>query len=349
MAIDPQDGSPMDARLSPETRDFLRTLPRSQSAGKRRFSAAPSAIDGCEKQVAYSAISEGTNPTDSGSEDTVQAPETVEIPLTSDSEFFQLLKWELGDLNQLHRTEQKQLTAQIAKLGSHLTGLIDASSKRSRVEVQAWREIFRRYLESQVFFSTVEQGAGPRSSSSAQKQLQEFSNGLADGHMKPRLSHDGKAAVNAFLHINASLLQFMKFQEINRTALTKIMKKFEKRTALHAQTNLPLMIANEQFISQDLAKAACFAIQEQLLPIVPQINDYLCPVCFSISFKPVKLRCNHVFCIRCLIVMQRAKQDHCPLCRSSVVMEASSGTLYFFNHSYLFVLVADHASPWQKT
>jgi len=63
------------------------------------------------------------------------------------------------------------------------------------------------------------------------------------------------------------------------------------------------------------------------MSVVPQLNDYLCPVCFSISFKPIRLRCQHVFCIRCLVVMQRAKEDHCPLCRGAVIMQADSSNL----------------------
>ena len=325
VAIDPRDGSPLDAWLSPETRNFLRGLPRSPRTEKQLSISAE--INGGTSQPTLLSVSEHGNPVKPEIDDLTEAFETVEIPLTSDSEFFQILIRELGDLNQLQETKHRQLTVQINKLGSDITSLTETASKRSRPEVEAWREIFRLYVDSQIFFSTSEQDAGTRSCSAAQKQLEDFSNGIADERKRLRLSNNGSAALNSFLYINASLLHFMKFQEINRTALTKIMKKFDKRTALHMQVNLPLMLANEQFVAHDLAKAACFTIQEQLLPIVPQINDYLCPVCLTISFKPVRLRCDHVFCIRCLIIMQRAKQDHCPLCRGRVVMEASSENL----------------------
>lgn len=69
----------------------------------------------------------------------------------------------------------------------------------------------------------------------------------------------------------------------------------------------------------------CFKISEELISVIPQLNDYLCPVCYSIAFKPIRLSCGHIFCIRCMIVMQRAEEDHCPLCRGSVVMQADSG------------------------
>jgi E3 ubiquitin-protein ligase BAH len=258
--------------------------------------------------------------------------DTVEIPLTSDSEFFQTLKWELGDLNQLQQTEQTQLTIQITKLGNDITSLTSASRRRSRAELGAWREIFRLYIEHEIFFSTSEQTAGSRTSTAAQQKLTEYIQHLTLGpknNKQLRLSRPDRHALTTFLHINTSLLHFMKFQELNRTALSKILKKFDKRTALHAAqaSLLPRLLLHERFLAHDLAKAACFTIQEHLLPVVPQLSDYLCSICLGISFKPVRLRCSHVFCIRCLIVMQRAGQDRCPLCRSNVVVEATVDNL----------------------
>lgn len=68
-------------------------------------------------------------------------------------------------------------------------------------------------------------------------------------------------------------------------------------------------------------------MSRELVSIVPQINDYLCPVCFSVAYMPVRLDCQHVFCIRCIIKIQRRKEKHCPLCRADVVMTASGDNL----------------------
>lgn len=100
--------------------------------------------------------------------------------------------------------------------------------------------------------------------------------------------------------------------------------EFDKRTALGARQALPDLVSAKSLSSQSLAKSLCYKISEEVLTVVPQLNDYLCPVCFNIAYKPVRLRCGHVFCIRCIIVLQRAKDDHCPLCRGSVVMQADS-------------------------
>ncbi len=105
-----------------------------------------------------------------------------------------------------------------------------------------------------------------------------------------------------------------------------VLAEFDKRTALGAMGTATQLLSLRPFLAETMAKAVCYRVSEELLPLVPQLSDYLCPVCFSISYKPVRLRCGHVFCIRCLIVMQRAKNDHCPLCRGSVVMQADSST-----------------------
>ncbi|KAL8785937.1 MAG: hypothetical protein Q9213_003086 [Squamulea squamosa] len=39
-----------------------------------------------------------------------------------------------------------------------------------------------------------------------------------------------------------------------------------------------------------MAKFMCSQLSNEVLAIVPQLNDYICPVCYSISYKPVRLR-----------------------------------------------------------
>lgn len=44
------------------------------------------------------------------------------------------------------------------------------------------------------------------------------------------------------------------------------------------------------------------AVGETILPIVPHIDDYECVICTSIAFKPIRLQCGHLFCIRYVFV-----------------------------------------------
>lgn len=318
IALDPRDGSPMDAWLSPDTRRHLRDLAIFQhmAAGDDHLDVAASLV---EQRKASVANVQGLGH--------AQDIEIVEIPLTADSEFFRMLRREMAKLEQLQGRQQEQLKQQIHQLGWELAAMKASSSKdkKAKANIEAWREIFRLYTESQIFFSSHEQDAGARDVDHAQKQLQLFSSQLAKQHgLTVKLDGNAKAALDRFLRINLNLLQFLRFQHMNRTALAKIMKKFDKRTALPAQESLPKSLTQAPFIARDLAKATTFTISEELLTLIPALDDYLCPICFSVSFKPVRLRCQHVFCIRCLVVMQRAEQDHCPLCREPTVLEASS-------------------------
>ena len=102
-------------------------------------------------------------------------------------------------------------------------------------------------------------------------------------------------------------------------------EEFDKRTSLGAPNSLTALLGDEALSPQTMAKLMCAQLSNEILAIVPQLSDYTCPVCFSISYKPIRLRCGHVFCIRCMIVMQRSEQSHCPLCRGDVVMQADSG------------------------
>lgn len=186
--------------------------------------------------------------------------------------------------------------------------------------------IFELYTDAEIFMSSHEADAGARDAAHAQKQYSEFNKALA-AHQDQilRLGKGGNSALDRFLRVNIQLLRLIKFQEINNTALNKILKKFDKRTALRARSSVSNTLTQSHLMAQNLAKATCFTISEELLNIIPQLNDYLCPVCFSISYKPIRLRCGHIFCIRCMIVMQRQEQDKCPMCREGVVLEASGG------------------------
>jgi E3 ubiquitin-protein ligase BAH len=340
VAIDPSDGSPMDAWLSPETRLHLYRLAHSSQSRVAKVNDQDTGVDdkgktpanGGQQELDHLANGDSQHlPSTGRPRSRTGDLETIEIPLTSDSEFFQILSRELANLESLQTKEKSSIQSDISKLGADLRNLKLSKKRRSKEELQAWRRIFELYTDAQIFLSSHEADSGARDVSHAQKQLQYFTKTLssssASSSTSPKfLGKEATVALDRFLRINMDLLRLMKFQEINRTALTKIMKKFDKQTALHARAVIPDSFKSNSLISQDLAKATCFTISEELLQLIPNINDYLCPVCFSVSYKPVRLQCNHVFCIRCLIVLQRAEQKSCPLCRSEVVMDADSGT-----------------------
>lgn len=335
IALDPHDGSPMDAWLSPDTRRYLRRMARNSRSSES--SEEPSPTPPKRRMTVSKRPNGDTAPTkssadhepvqlDAPDETEGQEIETVEIPLTSDSEFFQILRRELDSLENLQIKEQQEIGESVALLADQIRNLKLSKKRRSKQEIEAWRKLFELYLDSEVFLSSHEVDAGSRDVTHAQSQLKYFTGAVVDQRIKGMLAtKEGNEAMDRFLKINVDLLRLMRFQEMNRIALTKILKKFDKQTALHARAAIPESLKNSAVVSKDLARATCFTISNELLSIIPQLNDYLCPVCFSVTYKPVKLECQHIFCIRCLIVMQREKQDHCPLCRAGVVMKADAG------------------------
>ena len=66
------------------------------------------------------------------------------------------------------------------------------------------------------------------------------------------------------------------------------------------------------------------SIETTLLQIVPSLDDYSCVICMNIAFKPVRLSCMHLFCVRCLVKMQKRREGNCPLCRARNVLVANS-------------------------
>jgi E3 ubiquitin-protein ligase BAH len=88
-----------------------------------------------------------------------------------------------------------------------------------------WRELIDIYLQAGVFFSTHEIDHGNRSHAAAARQLQWFQGevarkGLLDLFKLPA----SRPAFNRFIAINVTLLMNLKFQEINKIAITKILK-----------------------------------------------------------------------------------------------------------------------------
>ena len=321
LILDPKDGSPIDAYLSPETRKYLEGLSQ-RSWPPVNAGARVNDGDTESQSVSSGDAAIHAHPARQTTPTTVQA---VEIPLSSDYEFFRILRGSLTALHDLQKQEQQTLELQVRTLREEIVKVANSPFSRTQKTLYAWREIFRLYIEMQIFFSTNELAGGQRTAEAASDMLQKFQSALAKDTQVRKLKRDSRVALESFLRLNADLLQNLKFQELNRIALAKILKKFDKQTALRARAALPRFASTDPFLAQGVAKVICQSISDELLTIVPQIDDYLCPICLSVAFKPVRLQCEHVFCIRCLVIMQRDRQKQCPLCREEVVLQATSG------------------------
>ncbi|KAI9712357.1 MAG: hypothetical protein M1820_001570 [Bogoriella megaspora] len=325
-AVDEQTGEPLDATLAPGTKDYLHQLAITQRLTDVRITelVEPSIpID--DEASASDQDSDVCSPPASS-----RMVRMVEVPLASDTVFFETLRSELTNLEHIQQDQKERMSSEIKIMAKSLCKSIEParSFSRDKSDLAVWREIFQVYIESEIFFSTHENDKHTRNSHQIQESLQKFNNEIQKRNLESRLKRkDSKIALHQFLSLNVDLFKNQRFQEIESKAITKILKKFDKRTSLGISRNpLPLTLSSTT-LSHTLPLRICDLISSQLLTLVPQVADYTCPVCLSLAWRPVRLKCNHIFCIRCLIVMQRNKDDHCPMCREKAVLAADSDNI----------------------
>lgn len=152
----------------------------------------------------------------------------VKIPLETDARFFGLLQSDVNELDTLQEQEREAMTGKIHALGNEISEV--AKPRKgvihfSKSDLYRWREIFEIYLAAEVFFSTNEVAGGLRPSEKAQKQLVWFQDEVNKRQLPQKFKIESSAAAYThFLSLNATLLQNLQFQELNQTAVTKIIK-----------------------------------------------------------------------------------------------------------------------------
>ncbi|TKW59892.1 putative transcriptional regulator [Colletotrichum tanaceti] len=332
-----RDGNAVDASLAPASRSLIERIAALQSHDPGEAILAPLKEPGSTPVIISSAESLANaeielSDTKNGDENhghaaPVEHYERIEVPLVFDSEFFGILQSDVNNLDALQTKEEKAMVTEIVALRqevSHLT----KPTRLSKSDLARWRTIFELYLDAQVFFSTNEQDHGSRSSQTAAKQLQWFQEEITKRNLvKSFKIAESREALVRFLRLNAVLLKNLQFQEINQVAIYKILKKFDKRTCLGVSKSFPVQVHSDKLLAGSVAKDICAQMSTDLVSVVPQISDYLCPICFAIAYRPVRLACRHVFCIRCIVKIQRRNEKHCPLCRADTVMKASADNL----------------------
>ncbi|KAJ6460948.1 SPX domain-containing protein [Mycena sanguinolenta] len=273
----------------------------------------------------------------------------IVIPLASDLAFFELLIKTLRGLSEHLIAIQAQFVETLAELTKTVSdaarpvsstshgfkalsalksgvGDVRVNSLTRKSDLYSWREIFQLYVETEIFESVNELHPGERTIEEAETRLKQFAErvttrGLGDGRQL-KLPQSRKA-LESFLELNLFILNVKKFEFANAEATRKILKKHAKRTALPSTDSsntapldlLPTHASLPRILVQELGTT--------LLPIIPSLEDYACLICTSIAFKPIRLSCGHLFCVRCLVKMQKRGNDHCPMCRAPCVLVAN--------------------------
>lgn len=257
----------------------------------------------------------------------------IYIMLNSDTKFFEMLSSELCNLDRLKTSEEIKLISEVERISEVVKTLSDPRIAQRKSDLYKWREVFRIYLDSEVYFRYNETsiGSSERNSEQIKKNLDEFisrieKTGIIDTFKNKKSVY----AFNQFLAMNYHLLKVLQFQSINSTAFRKILKKFDKQTSLNIGSRFPQLVTNDHifFSGGSLAQSICYVIQTSVLTLIPQLDDYVCPICMSVAFKPIRLECNHVFCVRCLVKLKKQDKDNCPICRHEhAIAKADGGNL----------------------
>lgn len=256
----------------------------------------------------------------------------LEIVLNSDSKFFGMLNEELESLDVFKRRQQDKLMNEVDVVRDQLVTLASPEKYR-KGDLYKWRELFRLYLDSEVFFRYNETSSkhSERNVDQVKKNFDSFiANAQKTGILTSFRHKKSLRAFEQFVHINTHLLKVLQFQSINTTALRKILKKFDKQTSLGIRDEFPKLISNDHVFmtGASIAQSVCYVIQSSILELVPQLEDYTCPICLSIAYKPIKLQCGHLFCVRCLVKMKQQSKSDCPICRlHNAVLEADGSNL----------------------
>lgn len=241
----------------------------------------------------------------------------VTISLVEDTKFFQILYEEIEGLKEFKKIEEKEITNKVEDIASDIATVTIPHMKKN--DLYVWREIFQKYIEAEIFFSTIERNAGKIDNNISKERFFKFINLInTSGILNKFKRQSSIIAFDEFKRINFEMLKFSNYEKFNSLAIRKILKKFDKQTQLFAKDKFPLVISgrsDESLLNLTVAKDVCYIISNKLLNIIPQIDDYLCPICCCIAFKPIRLECGHLFCIRCLVKLRRVNEDKCPLCR----------------------------------
>ncbi|RFU24304.1 hypothetical protein B7463_g12032, partial [Scytalidium lignicola] len=323
-----EDGLAVDAQLSPDTRAYFEKLALKNLTApvQQQSEAAPAVTEEMQPVAKTPEIKElapSSNPDQGTTKKDGPVIQQLEVPLTFDAEFFALLRGDVNVLDSIQTREQEALSSDIAAL-SDVLAQVTRPSKYGKSDLYRWRELFEIYVSAGVFFSTLERDRGRRSYTNALRQLQWFQDEIMrrdiPSAFKLPASHE---ALTQFNKINLTLFRNLKFQEMNRTAISKILKKFDKRTQLGARQTFPILIQSDTIMSESMAKNVCSQVSNNLVGLVPQVDDHLCPVCYNITWRPVRLACTHVVCSGCVVLMQTKGERKCPVCRGMVIMKAS--------------------------
>ena len=215
------------ASLGPATKTLIDALSRSHQ--RSRDPGAPPSVS--TTLCRHHGVAIARNTTDPG-DDTYSH---FKVPLTHDDEFFKILLGKVTKLDGLQATQERRMSSEIVAL-RHDVARLSRPTHIAKTDLEKWRIIFSLYLDAQVFFSTLEHDHGFRELGVAARQLAWFRQEVEKLNLIQRFRlPESRVALDRFFRLNVDLLRNLRFQEINKLAVTKILKSM----FFHAQQPFP--------------------------------------------------------------------------------------------------------------
>jgi len=247
---------------------------------------------------------------------TVNTMKSLKVLLEADAQFLNELAASLSHLSAFQDEYKKVFETKINIMANILSEVSSPNMK----DTYRWRELLGIYCESNIW----KYKGKDRTPDEVINQLRIFE-GKADSICRKFKTKKSKTLLKEFIQLNYDIVAIKRFYELNQTAIYKILKKHDKRTHLLASEGFPQFARDETFFKDNIVRSLVFQISSRLLKVIPNPADYFCPICQEISYKPIRLDCGHLFCLRCLVKAKKMNIRDCPLCREpDVVYRANS-------------------------
>ncbi|OUM70515.1 hypothetical protein PIROE2DRAFT_37332 [Piromyces sp. E2] len=242
----------------------------------------------------------------------------VEILLESDTSFLNKMVTIFKNLTNFEKDCRSLFETNI----NATKKMLKEVSAPGKQDTYPWRNINRLYRETDVWTHNGKVNTWEQ----ATDKFELFKTKAVNFTKKFKME-DSTIVFDQFLKLNQDAITLKQFYEINQTAIYMILKDHDKDTKLNACEGLPFFV-NTDFFSDNACKRFTYEITHSLLNIIPDPEKYSCPICQELAYKPIRLNCNHLFCLKCLIRAQKKNLDNCPVCRAKdAVKNATSKNL----------------------
>jgi len=244
---------------------------------------------------------------------------SLKVLLEADAQFLNELAASLSQLSAFQDEYKKVFETKINIMANILSEVSSPNMK----DTYRWRELLALYCDSSIW----KYKGKDRTPDEVIEQLKKFEIKVNNIHRKFKTKKSQKL-LKEFIQLNYDIVAIKRFYDLNQTAVYKILKKHDKRTHLLAIEGFPQFARDETFFKDNIVRSLVFQISSRLLKVIPNPADYYCPICQEISYKPIRLDCDHLFCLRCLLKAKRMNIRDCPLCREKdVIYNANSSHL----------------------